>query len=494
MKKKESVCVKILLFIAVFLFVFPLYAQDESQGNIPFNDSENLQEEDNEESSFYEDEEDEGFQFSYGGKIESVHGIGLLKNGEYLASRNFATAYLGLSYGNSYAKIGASAEYNYRNPARTGFRLNEAYYKYRNSIFELCIGRQQVVWGQADGFTLTNVIASKDAREFTATTNDDSLLPSDGLRLKFFHDFFTFDAIAIPFFTPNAIPPFSFELGKDKPPFYIDLPSKKNMGFLSIPIRYTKTEAERPKHFLDTEAGVRFSFSLPQIDFSFSSFYGWERTPMFVRSGMLNLKKMQAPPPIGDRFVPTSIDVNITPEYYRIAMLGTDGAIPIGEVLLRYEAAYVWGRYFEPKEQISSLPSLNAEQVSLPFNRPLRKHQLLMLAGLDLNRNGWTFSAQYFEDLILNHNGDIERPLHQGTISLNLSKSFLRETLKMNITGAIGVNYGDTFSTYSLDYALTDSFHLATGFDIYTEGYDGKGQFARMKDMSTYWLKGRFSF
>lgn len=495
MEKKESVFVKISLFLIVWMFVFPLYAQDESQGDVPVNDSENLQEEDGEENSFYEDDEDEGFQFSYGGKIESVHGIGLFKNAEYLASRNFATAYLGISYGNSYAKIGATAEYNYRNPARTGFRLNEAYYKYRNSIFELCIGRQQVVWGQADGFTLTNVIASKDAREFTAVTNDDSLLPSDGVRLKFFHDFFTFDAIAIPFFTPNSIPLFSFELGKNKPPFYIDLPSEQNMGALSIPIRYTKEEAKTPKHFLGTEAGVRFSFSLPQIDFSFSSFYGWERTPMFVRNGVLHLKKVDVPPPIGTVFMPSTIDVNITPEYYKIAMIGTDGAIPVGEVLLRYEVAYVWGRHFEPKVQMGniSLPFV-AEKVDLPFNHPLRKHQLLLLAGLDWNRNGWSFSTQYFEDLILDHNGDIERPLHQGTISLNLSKSFLRETLKVGVTGAIGVNYGDTFSTYSLDYSLTDSFHIATGFDIYTKGHDGKGQFSRMKDMSTYWLRGRFSF
>ena len=490
MKKEESLFVKILLITVLFACILPLYTQDEAS----LNDAENVLEEGSEESDFYEEDENDGFQFSYGGKIESVHGIGLFKNAEYLASRNFATAYVGLSYGNSYAKIGATAEYNYRNPSRTGFRLNEAYYQYRNSIFELCVGRQQVVWGQADGFTLTNVIASKDAREFTAVTNDDSLLPSDGVRVKFFHDFFTFDAIAIPFFTPNSIPPFSFELGKNKPPFYIDLPNEHAMGQLTIPIHYTKKEAKTPKHFLDTEAGMRFSFSLPQIDFSFSSFYGWERTPMFLRDGVLHLKKMNIPL-FGPVFKPVSIDTNITPEYYRIAMVGTDGAIPIGDVLLRYEAAYVWGRYFEPKKQLQdlSLP-FTSELVDLPFNRPIRKHQLLMLAGLDWSRNGWSLSAQYFEDLVLNHNDDIDRPLHQGTISLNLSKSFLRETLKLGITGAIGVNYGDTFSTYSLDYALTDNFHVATGFDIYTKGYQGKGQFARMKDMSTYWLRGRFSF
>ena len=470
------------------VFVLPLYAQETEIGN----DADYASEE-----SSYEESEDDGFQWNYGGKIETVQGIALFKNAEYLASRNFVSAYLGLSYGNSYAKIGATAEYNYRNTNRSGFRLNEAYYKYRNSLFELCAGRQQVVWGQADGFTLTNVIASKDAREFTATTNDDSLLPSDGIRLKFFTDIFTFDAIAIPFFTPNAIPPFSFELGKNKPPFYIDLPTEQRIGMFTLPIYYKKEEASTPRNFVDTEAGARFSFSFPQIDFSFSSFYGWERTPMFVREGNLHFEKRQLlPPPFPQVNVPTYIDVSIKPEYYRIAMIGTDGAVPIGDVLLRYEAAYIWGRHFEPKDQMGAMPTPGPSDthISLPFNRPLRKHQLLMLLGVDWNYDGWALSAQYFEDLILNHKNDIERTLHQGTISLNLSKSFLRETLKLALTGAIGINYGDTFSTYSLDYALTDNLHLATGFDLYTKGVDGKGQFSKMKDMSTYWIRGRFSF
>jgi hypothetical protein len=484
MIKKFSLCLMLLLLSGAYLIYSEEADEAESSSETVYSG----------EDSDY-DEGNEGVQFDFGGKIESVHGVGFLKNFDYLASRNFVSGFVQMSLYGSSAKISATAEYNYANKERTGFRLNEAYYKYSNSIFELCIGRQHVVWGQADGFTLTNVIAAKDSREITSVTNDDSLLPSDGIRLKFFHDIFTFDAMVIPFFTPNKLPPFSFELGKNKPPLYIDLPTEQKESGFKLPISYKKEEAKTPRHVLDTEMGMRFSFFLPRIDFSFSGFYGWDKNPMFVREGVLNAEKKQLlPPPALPMYIPKSIDVNITPEYYRIAMVGTDGAIPIGDVLLRYEAAYVWGRYFEAKKQLGKLPALNSEQVALPFNKPLRKHQLLMLAGLDWNRSGWTFSAQYFEDLILDHKDDIARPLHQGTISLNLSKTFLRETLKLGVTGAIGVNYGDTFSTYSIDYAITDNLHIATGFDIYTKGKDGKGQFSQMKDLNTYWLRGRFSF
>ena len=445
------------------------------------------------EEDDYEDEY--GVQWDFGGKVESVHGISLYNNGDYIASRNFVTGFVGFSLGASYAKISASAEYNYRNERRTGFRLNEAYYKYKNSIFELCMGRQHIVWGQGDGFTLTNVIPAKDKREFTSVTSDDSLLPSDAIRLRFFHNIFTFEALAIPFFTPDILPPFSFELGKNKSPFYVDLPDTYTVSFLSFPISYSLEEAGQPRNFLDTEFGGRFSFFLSRIDFSFSVFYGWERTPMFLREGILHLVEKTLPI-VGKTYIPQSLDINITPVYYRILMAGTDGAVPLGDVLLRYEVAYVWGRHFEPKVAINlpSFPLPSVDKMNVAFNEPIRKHQLLMLLGIDWNYRGWVLSAQYYEDVILDYKDDITRPIHLGNISLNISKTLLRESLKMGATVVIGVNYGDTFSTYSVDYAITDNFHIATGFDIYTEGKDEKGQFSTLKNMSSYWLKGRFSF
>ena len=132
--------------------------------------------------------------------------------------------------------------------------------------------------------------------------------------------------------------------------------------------------------------------------------------------------------------------------------------------------------------------------IPLTFKPALRKHQLLMLAGIDWIKSSWTLSAQYFEDLILNHKDDIERPMHKGFVSLNVSKTFLRETLKLSASGVIDVNYGSTFSTYSVSYAITDNINFALGGDVYTKGYDGKGDFAALHKISAVWLKGTFIF
>ena len=435
-----------------------------------------------------EDEDSAKPVFSIGGKIETLHGVRWnsdKSNVEYGASRSIAKIKGEVSAGSSYAVVSAAAEYNYRNPARTGFRLNEAYYRYSGDIWDVSAGRQIIAWGQADGFRLTDVLSARDSSEFTAFSSDDARLASDSIRLRFFHDIFTFEAVAVPFFTPNKLPHFGFEDGAKDAPYYIDTPDTFDTPFGSVPVKYTKTESAKPRMFTDTEAAARFSFFLPGIDFSVSGFYGWDKTPRYVKSGYAKLNAMH---------LPEKAFLTLNQEYYRIGMAGIDAAIPAGDVTIRLETAWVGGRYFEPKNQnpIPGVPSTSS--IPLTFNPSLQKHQLLALAGIDWIKNSWTLSTQYFEDLILDHKDDIERPMHKGFVSLNISKTFLRDTLKLSASGAVDVNYGSTSSTYSAAYALTDNIQFSLGGDVYTKGYDGKGDFAALHKISAVWLKGTFTW
>ena len=133
-----------------------------------------------------EDEDSAKPVFTIGGKIETLHGIrwnDVKKNIEYGASRSIAKIKGEVAAGSSYAVISAAAEYNYRNPARTGFRLNEAYYRYSGDIWDISAGRQIIAWGQADGFRLTDVLSARDSSEFIAFSSDDARL-TIFLRLK----------------------------------------------------------------------------------------------------------------------------------------------------------------------------------------------------------------------------------------------------------------------------------------------------------------------
>ena len=501
-KYRQAFLLGTIFCMLFFALTFPCGAQ-EAGGTL----SEYQAADNSDDEEFTDDSEDDSAKpvFTVSGKLETAHGLRWNKGAEYSLSRSIAQINGEVLAGSAYAFLSASAEYNYRNPARTGFKLNEAYFRYSGEIWDLSFGRQLINWGQADGFSLTNVLSAKDSSAFLALSSDDTKLASDSIRLRFFHDIFTFEAVAVPFFTPNKLPLFHFENGTKDDLYYIDTPdtydTKTPLG--SIPIKYTKTESAKPKMFTDTEAAARFSFFLPGIDFSVSGFYGWDKNPRFVKRG--NVKKglfnpaNPTPGPLNP-YVPKELHINLNKEYYHIGMAGIDAAIPAGDITIRLEAAWVGGRYFEPKKQI---PALNGAQlldgtsgadVPLSFDPAVRKHQLLALAGLDWIKNSWTLSAQYFEDLILDHKDDIERPMHKGFVSLNISKTFLRDTLKVSASGAADINYGSTSSTYSVDYALTDNMHVILGGDLYTKGYDGKGDFAQLNKISSIWVKGRFNW
>ena len=450
------------LCIAVFMFcLIPARAQDT------------------EAADFFEENEN-SLSLSFGGKIQTVHGVQLVSPFDYAASRTFAELTTKASFGNSSAFVSLGAEYNYRNKSRTGFRLNEAYYRYAGNFFDFTVGRQVIAWGQADGFRLTDVFSVRDLRDPVASDTDSSRLAVDALRLRFLHDIFTFEITAVPLFTPDKLPPFSFESGADTEFFSIDLPKTFSHGGISGKIKYIeKKSAQSPRKFTDTEAGARLSFTLPALDFSLSGFYGWDKTPYYEKTGTTN-----TPPP--------NINPNITlhEKYARIAMAGFDAAIPAGDFLIRLEGAWIGGRRFEHKKPIENF----IPPKTLVFNQPVEKNQLLLLAGIDWNYRGWFASVQYFEDLIVDRKDDTKRETHEGFVSFNISKTLLRDTLKLSAAGSVGANYGDMFAKFSADYALTDNLHTAIGADVYTKGVDGKGRFAEMNALNALWIKGTFSW
>ncbi|EEV19194.1 hypothetical protein TREVI0001_0087 [Treponema vincentii ATCC 35580] len=497
-----------IICLLFFVLTLPCSAQDAAgvDGKVETAQTADVElpADDEEEDSSFDLEDDTAKPvFTVSGKIETLHGVrwnDAKKNLEYGASRSIARINGEVSAGSSYAVISAAAEYNYRNPARTGFRLNEAYYRYSGEIWDISVGRQVIVWGQADGFKLTDVLSARDSSEFIAFSGDEARLPSDSIRLRFFHDLFTFEAVALPFFTPNKLPRFGFEEGAKDGLYYIDTPDTFSTPFGTVPVHYTKTESAKPKMFTDTEAAARFSFFLPGIDFSVSGFYGWDKTPEFMKRGEWEgqLANPSLPfHPILNKFIPAKEKAELILDtcYNRIWMAGFDAAIPAGDVTIRLETALVGDRKFEPKQaNLIKGITFTDRAMHVQFDQAIKKHQLLMLAGVDWMKDSWTLSGQYFEDLILNHKNDIERPMHKGFVSLNVSKTFLRETLKLSASGVIDVNYGSTFSTYSVAYALTDNISFALGGDVYTKGYDGKGDFAALHKISALWLKGTFTW
>ena len=387
-----------------------------------------------------------------------------------LGTTNF-TGKLDAYYGNSSAYAEATFSYDATGALNgtegsgnlgNGFNLSlgEVWADYTESFWGIRIGRQKSAWGKADGIDITNVLCPSDMSSIAAMISDDSKLPVDAIRLSLSGNQFTADAYWIPFFTPAALPA---ETG-------------------------AQLVIEKPELAIwNGEYGLKLSGYFSTLDLSLYAFYGWDDMP----------------------FVDYTVDFqNMSPlvsasgKYERMAMIGADAALPVGETVLRLEAAFFPQRYFQKQaenvveETITNLTIAMANSAEpAPVDSSEKHNQLSALAGIDWMPEGWTLTAQYYCDLVL---GDIEllerTDAYMHGITLSLSKNLLNETLELSLSALLGLNDFDSMISPSVKYSLSDQISLAAMAYIFIPGPEREGKYGAYKDLSSIGIKAKFSF
>ncbi|MDR1410966.1 MAG: hypothetical protein LBI91_02030, partial [Spirochaetaceae bacterium] len=211
-------------------------------------------------------------------------------------------------------------------------------------------------------------------------------------------------------------------------------------------------------------------------------FYGWNDIPHARKQPVFSQPGPSSPA------IPTGLE--IIAEYGRTVTAGADASVPLGEFLLRAEAAWTGGgRYDRPPMESAAI--LSAGQT----DEPVERHRLQGLAGIDWNPAGWTLSVQYYEDILPGaYNGGTARPWRKNGVTARAARGFFRETLNISAWCYLDLADFDTASSVSASYALTDSLGLALGGDFFTGGIEGRSAYAAYKDLSCVWIRGIFRF
>ena len=347
---------------------------------------------------------------------------------------------------------------------QNNFALGEAYIDYTDSNWGFRIGNQKVVWGKADGINITNSVFPEDS---TSLFTDDSSLPVTAAKLSFSGDFFNIDALWIPFFKGTTLP-----LQEGSPLKNAMLPSQVAIpGVGSVPVKIGTLQTPEMA-IKNGEYGIKFSGYFSLCDVSLYGFYGWDKMPL------MNYSLVFSNPPIPDA-------IKIDGEYSRLTMFGLDAAFPIGATVLRLESAYFPNRKMQAK----------AETIISGGETGISQHQIMALAGLDWMPSGWTITAQYYCDVVLNKSDILERKdaFNHGA-TLSISKSFLQDTLELSFSGLVGLNDFDSAFTLDGKYSLSDQIKLSAGTYIFLSGPDGDGTYGKLKDLSTIYIKAQYSF
>ena len=225
------------------------------------------------------------------GFVDTYHAVRTESPNDWMSSRSRVRGEVTLEKGHTGAYVSANLVHNAILKDRSGLQLREAYAYYSDSHWDVRAGRQIITWGVADALRLTDIISPMDYTEFLAQDYDDIRIPVGGLRLRYSHEKWSAELVAIPVSSFFELPT------DDKNPWSIG----------PLPI------GDEPSHKLyNMEYGGRLSFFLSGIDFSLSALHTWNKQPVFC---------------------------NGVGEYRRMTMLGADCSIPVGQFVVRGEFA-----------------------------------------------------------------------------------------------------------------------------------------------------------
>jgi hypothetical protein len=330
--------------------------------------------------------------------------------------------------------------------------LREAYMDMYFNNFDLRIGKQQIIWGKAEGVFITDVVAPKDLREFLLPDFDEIRLGITALKLNYYFGNSTLEAVWTPVFTPTQMP--------DEGSIW-----RPEMNFPMAP-EFDFSRSEVNTSIENSEIYLRFSQMGSGFDYELVGGYFWFDDPALHITREFDPGSMQL------------TGITVAPEYHRVTMGGGSISMPVGPLLLRAEGAYYSGRYFQTTNPM------------VPGGK-LKKDNLHYMAGLDYNLWGITLSAQFIQEYILDYEEGLQNDELDNTMTFLAKKDFLREKLWLELFSYIGINNEDALIRPKVTYNFADGFEVLGGANIFV---GDKGRFGQYKDNDMLYVKFKYSF
>ena len=329
--------------------------------------------------------------------------------------------------------------------------LRQAYFDIFFDNFDLRIGKQQVIWGKADGVFITDVISPRDLSEFILPEFEEIRIGINAVKLDYYLGNATLEAVWIPTFQPTIMPEQTSIWMPE-----IELP---NIPSTIEPI------IEVDNKLSESEAALKYSFLGSAIDFELMTAYMWDDNPA-----------MHIYPTINPETGQPSL-LTIIPEYHRLPLIGASFGKSVLGAVIRGEAAY----YFDK--------NLSSEDLSV--NGIKVKDYANYLIGYDHNWFGVNVSMQFIQEYIIDYEDDIKNDEFQSTTTFLASKTFLNETLELSLFSYYGINDNDALLRPKLSYDLSDGFNVLFGTDIFI---GDEGNFGQYYENDMVYMKVRYDF
>lgn len=330
--------------------------------------------------------------------------------------------------------------------------IREAYLDIYLKNLDIRIGKQQIIWGKADGVFISDVISPKDLREFLLPEFDEIRMGITAVKLNYHQGKNTLEAVWSPVFTPTQTPQ-SNSIWAPK------------MIFPIAPTWDYSTSTIAPS-LENGEVFFRYSRMSSAIDFELVAASTYYDDPVLHFKKQIDPNTMQMSGLI------------VRPEYHRVGLLGGSFSLPLGALVLRSEGAYTKGRYFQTSDPLHTDAAIEKEFVQY-------------MAGIDYTLYGVKLSGQFIQERILDYEIGMINDEVENLLTFLAKKDFFREKLWVELFSYVGLNNQDVLIRPKLSYNFADGFDIQFGANLFL---GEQGRFGQYNNNDMLYTKIKYSF
>lgn len=315
--------------------------------------------------------------------------------------------------------------------------------KYLGDVF-LRLGKQQIVWGQADGLRVLDIVNPFHFREFILPDFEDRRIPLWTAQAEVPIGPVTAQFIWIPDHTVDDVPEpgatFAFTS-----PFVVPRPSPEVIGAGPV----LTADPDRPDDVItDDDYGVRLTAFLGGWDLSLNYLYHYNDQAVPYRATL------------------GGGGVRFTPRYERTHVIGGTFSNAFGDFTVRGEMAYSTDRFFITEDPSDSDGIFETGEFGYVLGLDYQYDADLLMSG------------QLFQSVLIDDAPGAVRDRVDSTASLLVEKEFRNDTIKASALLLQSVNNGDGLVQADVSYRWRSNVILKLGADVFYGDGDGLfGQF-----------------
>jgi len=317
---------------------------------------------------------------------------------------------------------------------------------------DIRLGKQQVVWGEAIGLRITDVVNPQDYRNFILDDFTRSRIPIWMARFNYYIDDWGIELLWIPVFEPDrealAGSDWEWTFNRIEPP-------------AGVAVRLF--EPDKPKTgFKNSEAGLRITGLVAGWNLSLNYLNVWDDAP--ARHIVFN---------------PLTFSLDVSPEYHRLPLWGVTFANAFGSFVPRGEFSYAEGKFYSTAD-----PTAEESLV--------QKDTLHYMLGTDYSIADFLFTFQWVQKIILDYDEAIYEGGVQTSYSIRVQANLLNETLKPELLAIFSPGDEAWIARPGVAYSMTDTFTVTVGADLFSG--PERSFFGQFSENDQAYAKFKYSF